>query len=622
MRTVKVCFSLFYILFLPCCSLFAQSIGGVINAYYQVVEVLPAKACVRVSNPAGLAQYDNTMLVQMKGATVSTANNASYGSITALNNTGKYEMGVICGINGDSIFFEQTMLNAYDITGKVQLVRVPSYVSATVTSPLTPAPWDNTTGTGAVLAVMVSNTLTLNAAITADTMGFRGGTPIILSGTCGAFFVFSSYAYNPAVSTGGSYKGEGITDVTAANSGGRGPMANGGGGGNDHNNGAGGGGNISAGGVGGNNVSTTGCNNKFPGLGGLALSNAGNRIYLGGGGGNGHGNNTVTTYGGGNGGGIVYIQAGVLAGNNLTISSGGEDGTNDIGDGASGGGAGGTIIMDVGSYSGNVNITANGGKGGDVDNLLIANRSMGPAGGGAGGALYFTGALPAVTTSVAGGIAGVAYNTSPAGLGGNNGAGAGTSGTVTASYSLARSGTPAAYCSSMLLPLALLYFDGFRQGNNAYLYWKIAQPALVQQYTIEYSPDAINWATVDELPVNGSGQLQFNRQEALPGAPLNYYRLKLTGTNGEVIYSSIVSIKNNGENSYLSIYPNPAGRVIGLHTSLRGLQALQLYSADGKLVWSHAVFLQSNTTSIPLPPLQPGVYIIAAGGIKSRLLIR
>ena len=544
MRSLKLRYSLIIFLLAPLSRLCGQSIGGVINTYYQVIEVLPAKSCVRVSNPSGLAQYDNTMLVQMKGAAVSTTNNASYGSVTALNNAGNYEMGVICGIIGDSVFFEQTLLNAYDVSGKVQLVRVPMYASATVVSPLVAGPWNNTSGTGGVLALIAINTLTLNAAVSADTMGFKGGAVKILSGTCGSLFVFSNYAYNPAVSTGGGYKGEGIADVTAANSGGRGPMANGGGGGGDHNNGAAGGGNLAAGGTGGDNNSTTGCNNKFPGLGGLALSNTGNKIYAGGGGGHGHSNNTVTPWGGGNGGGIVYIQADVLTGNNFTISAAGGDGSATIGDGGSGGGAGGTIMMEVGSYSGNVNIAVNGGKGGDVDNLASPNRSMGPGGGGSGGVIYFTGTLPAVTTSANSGAAGVSYNTSPAGMGGNNGAAAGTNGTVAAGYTVSRSGMPAAYCTALLLTLP-------NEINN-------------------YAPRA----------------------------------------------------RNRSGGSYMSIYPNPAGTFIGLHTSLRGWQVLQLYSADGKLVWSNNCLLQGNTAPVMLPSLQRGIYILSAGGLRSRLFIR
>jgi len=545
MRSLKLRYSLIIFLLSLVSRLYAQNIGGVINTYYPVIEVLPAKSCVRVSNPSGLSPYDNTMLVQMKGAAVTTVNNASYGSVTAINNTGNYEMGIICGINGDSVFFEQTLLNAYDVSGKVELVRVPQYASATVVSPLVAGPWNNTSGTGGVLALIAINTLTLNAAVSADTMGFKGGAMKILSGTCGSLFVFSNYAYNPAVSTGGGYKGEGITDVTAANSGGRGPMANGGGGGGDHNNGAGGGSNLSAGGIGGNNNSTTGCNNKFPGLGGVALSNTGNKIYLGGGGGHGHSNNTVTPYGGGNGGGIVYIQAGVLAGNNFTISTTGEDGSATIGDGGSGGGAGGTIIMEIGSYSGNVNISANGGKGGDVDNLALANRSMGPGGGAAGGAIYFTGALPAVTATANSGLAGVAYNTSPAGIGGNNGAAAGSNGIIASGYTVSRSGTPAASCTALLLALS------------------------------------------DELPYPSPA-----RGRSRPGAP------------------------------YMTVYPNPAGAFIRLHTSLRGWQPLQLFSADGKLVWSQTYLLQTNTALVTLPPLQTGIYILSAGGLKSRVFIR
>jgi len=80
------------------------SISGVVNTYHRVVEIIPAKACVRVSSTVGLNLYKRVLLIQMKGAGISTTNNSSFGDTTSLNNAGNYEVATICNIIGDLIF--------------------------------------------------------------------------------------------------------------------------------------------------------------------------------------------------------------------------------------------------------------------------------------------------------------------------------------------------------------------------------------------------------------------------------------------------------------------------------------------------------------------------------------
>src|SRR6202008_17369 len=105
-------------------------ISGIVNSYYKVIEVIPPKACVRVTNPAGLAYNDKVMLIQMKGAGINTSNSSSFGDTTGLNNAGNYEIATVCHVVDDSVFLVYMMLNQYTVAGKVQLVKIPTYYSA------------------------------------------------------------------------------------------------------------------------------------------------------------------------------------------------------------------------------------------------------------------------------------------------------------------------------------------------------------------------------------------------------------------------------------------------------------------------------------------------------------
>ena len=83
------------------CSAQITPISGIVNSYYSVVEVIPAKACVRLNTTAGLNYNDKVMIVQMKGAGINTSNSSSFGDTTSLNNAGNYEIGAVCHVDGD-----------------------------------------------------------------------------------------------------------------------------------------------------------------------------------------------------------------------------------------------------------------------------------------------------------------------------------------------------------------------------------------------------------------------------------------------------------------------------------------------------------------------------------------
>ena len=228
-----VCFCA-WLLLMPAAIVAQSNIGGVVNDYYKITAINTAQSSLDVASTTGLSLYDYVMVVQMKGAVVNTANNSSFGNVTSYNDAGNYEINVICGIEPTRVYLLNKLSKTYDpVNGYVQLVRIPSYSNATVTSTLQAQAWDPVSGTGGVLAIITLNTLTLQSDITATDNGFKGGAFKLLNGACSNFFSYTDYFYNTnAVSNGGNYKGEGISDMGVTYSGGRGPIANGGGGGN------------------------------------------------------------------------------------------------------------------------------------------------------------------------------------------------------------------------------------------------------------------------------------------------------------------------------------------------------------------------------------------------------
>ena len=420
-----------FLAFLAAFQLKAQvQLSGVINQYSKVT-FIENDICQNKITVTDIAPFDEgqfVVLMQMQGAIINESNSSSFGDISNLNNTGFYEINEIVSIDGFDIYLKYQNHHEYDINGEVQLISMPNYEDANVANTLTAAAWNGETG--GVLALQISGQLTMNGNIDVSGLGFRGGERQTASNNnCTWIFQQNDYFYNFG-NWRGAAKGEGIAPVTLEKEFGKGPQANGGGGGNDHNAGGGGGANISNGGAGGENdePTTFGCQGNHPGLGGKAIGDIENRIFLGGGGGAGHDNNFVATNGS-NGGGIVILIVEELIPTGFSILANGDSTPDGGGDGAGGGGAGGSIFLEVQTINSTVDLDANGGDGGMVNNGG-AERCHGPGGGGSGGRIIsnlISGS--SFFTSINGGQAGVSTNSSSC-PDGTNGATAGQNGIV------------------------------------------------------------------------------------------------------------------------------------------------------------------------------------------------
>ncbi len=431
-------------------ALTVTGVDQVLNRYTIVTgNVTLGTNTITVTNIAthlgGLSCGDLILVIQMQGASISSADNATYGNITNYNNAGNYEYKYVKAVNGNTIRVEGTFANSYTASGHVQVIKVPQYTTLIINAgaSVTATPWNGQTG--GVVALTAQNTITVNGTIQVDTAGFRGGKvdPNTSTDTGGP------YAFYKAIqNTGGGEKGESIAgfqtdyDLLGGRYG-RGAPANGGGGGNAHNAGGGGGANgnnglpwtgqgvmcatctgaaawaLDPGFIANSNARTNssgggrggytrgiqeadaltnppsdvawGPNYRFEGggIGGRPLvANTTNRIFLGGGGGAGDANNNSGADGG-NGGGIIYLLAPVITGTGVLSANGENGGDTQFPhiDAPSGGGAGGSIVIQSTSLTG-LSLRANGGKGGDQGipfNSLSFPESEGPGGGGGGG---------------------------------------------------------------------------------------------------------------------------------------------------------------------------------------------------------------------------------------------
>lgn len=614
------------LIFFSSLSLYSQTtaISGIVNTYHKAIEIIPAKACIRVADISGLTVNSRVLLIQMKGAAIITTTGSTFGDTISLNNAGNYEIGTVCYIIGDSVFLFHNLLNSYNTaTGKVQLVQFGEYYAAEVVDTVKAASWDSAAGTGGVIAIYCDQDLTLNKPIYADSSGYRGGAFLLHNGTCSDFFPANGYVYSPSSTNNftGAYKGEGVANLTLAQSGGRGAPANGGGGGNNHNNSGAGGANLTAGGNGGGNSSSgVSCTLSFQGLAGKALSSStGLKLFMGGGGGAGHTNNGLSaaySYGG-NGGGLIFIWANNLIGNGELITAKGGNGGPSASDGAGGGGAGGTIILEVANYSGNTIIRTDGGDGGLSNNGGNNNRCFGGGGGGSGGAIYYSGAIPALTMSATGGAAGIeigrAGNCNPipvTALPGNDGQ-------IISNYIFSRSTATAGYCQ-LLLPVKLVAFNARLINDKVEMDWQIENPADVKRFIIERSINTRDWTEMKAIAGNDQSR-QYSTIDANPVPGRSYYRIKFIEKSNAFSYSPVRRITTANKNSFY-FYPNPAGNTITIAGNYDCPAELKLTDITGKIIFHTR--LSAIPSAINLPVLPSGIYLIRINESVQKLIIR
>lgn len=609
------------------------NISGQINSFARVTAITTNTITIDnvslATSPAGatvISEFGNNkkiMIVQMKGASISTANDVNFGNLTALDNAGNYELITIQNIVGSSapytITFKSNFLRGYTVAGNVQIVSVPEYTNANVNGDITTINWDATLGRGGVISFEVKNTLTIGASIDASGRGFAGGLINVNNGGGN----LNSLSYRVAAtdnSCGTQYqagKGEGIADYAFNSipgmSFGRGKIVNGGGGGNEHNGGGGGGSNFSMGGDGGagwNGAGTcSGGTATGAGLKGIALSytTSVNKIFLGGGAGAGQQNNNVATPGTA-GGGIILVRAGILTVNTGSPATRGfyANGTNNVqtggNDGGGGGGGGGTVILDVLTYNltATLNVSANGGNGSNVND----GTTHGGGGGGGIGPILLKNPVPAAQVANANFV-------STAGVGGlncsscprtENGGASPTGSSVITGWNVPGDITA--------LPISLGSFKAYWDANEVKIDWTTISEINVNYFEIERADASMrNIKVVAQKQATGfsATPINYTAKDELPLSSLAYYRLKSVDNDGSIQYSNWVAVKNS-QKLQVKIYPNPAQDYVVIEgdESLDKAKVV-LLSIEGQIIketdFSKAVTLQLNE-------LPKGLYIL------------
>ena len=150
------------------------SIGNIINTYTPVISFNTCENKITVEDASTFNTGDTVLIIQMKGAIIDSSNTSAFGTVTDYRNAGNYEFNYVKGKAGNVVELLNVTNRKYDLQdGKVQLIRVPYFKTATITTTLTCLPWDGRKG--GVLVLNAKDSVVLNADIDVSGKGFWGG---------------------------------------------------------------------------------------------------------------------------------------------------------------------------------------------------------------------------------------------------------------------------------------------------------------------------------------------------------------------------------------------------------------------------------------------------------------
>jgi hypothetical protein len=156
----------------------------------------------------------------------------------------------------------------------------------------------------------------------------------------------------------------------------------------------------------------------------------------------------------------------------------------------------------------------------------------------------------------------------------------------------------------------LLNFDLLRETNRMYTFkWMLTNPELIQEIALEKSTNGTRFIEDSKIPVHLHLQSYFAHTNKEYN--VNYYRLKVTGTDGKVIYSTVINTTDDRITG-IQIGPNPVENELKVQLQIQEASkvnykiysTLQQVAAEGQIKTEKGL----RNYFIPVQHLPRGIY--------------
>ncbi|CAN5853454.1 hypothetical protein BH11BAC4_BH11BAC4_10460 [soil metagenome] len=142
-----------------------------------------------------------------------------------------------------------------------------------------------------------------------------------------------------------------------------------------------------------------------------------------------------------------------------------------------------------------------------------------------------------------------------------------------------------------VLPVSMEYFKGAVQPGKHFVTWKANCTGTQAIFDIERSTDGRKFNSLQSITASNTRRLQpFDFMDATPVAGINYYRIKMTDTDGKASHSNVIALLNKKAGfEIVNLLPNPVTNGIALlNITSAEMQVINIKVCDaaGKIVQS------------------------------------
>jgi hypothetical protein len=162
------------------------------------------------------------------------------------------------------------------------------------------------------------------------------------------------------------------------------------------------------------------------------------------------------------------------------------------------------------------------------------------------------------------------------------------------------------------LPIELISFKGYRSGEgSAVLKWSTASEINNDFFTVERSPDAVNWEVVGSVEGAGNSTEQIDYEFTDFSCPnkATYYRLKQTDFDEKFKYESKIQIEKHKDPDQLFIHIDPLNNYLNIvnKEGMEDIKAIHIYNLYGNEIYHSTI----NQSRIDISNFKNGSYVIS-----------
>lgn len=160
------------------------------------------------------------------------------------------------------------------------------------------------------------------------------------------------------------------------------------------------------------------------------------------------------------------------------------------------------------------------------------------------------------------------------------------------------------------LPVTLLSFIGKIYTGYNELKWVTNNEQDVAHYEVEYSTNTRNYQYAGMMnALNTATENNYRLNHFIPVFEQLFYRLKTINKNGSFSYSTVIEL-NKKQTGSIQIFPRPITNNQLKFITQKPVDELQLFSTDGKKVFSKSMGGNAGSFTVHLPFLPKAVYIL------------